>query len=135
MLPKQNQEYKTVHLHRVLLHTSVLTPRLQENPESFWIHLSSVRSLQVRLIPVHIARVGPVVKEQVDEGHLTPVTQHGIEQAGSQAPGESLVADGARVVEVGLRSGLEQQLETVEVVVGSADVEWTHHQRVEGAGT
>ena len=115
-------------------HISLLTPCLQEDPEGLRIHLPPVRSLQRGLIPGHQGRVGPVVQQQVDERHLTPVTQHGVQQAGGQAAGQGLVAHGPVVVEVGLRAGLEQQLEAVEVVVGSADVEGTHHQGVEGAG-
>lgn len=76
-----------------------------------------------------------MVQQQVDECHLTPVSQYSIQQAGGQAAGQSLVTDWTCVVEVGLSTGLEQQPETGEVVVGSTDVERTHHEGVEGAGT
>lgn len=113
----------------------LLTPSLQEDLERLRIDLPPVRSLQLGLIPGHEGRVGPVIQQQVDEGHLASMSQHSIQEAGGQAAGQSLLADRPRVVEVRLSAGLEQQPETVEVVVSCTDVEWTHHQRVEGAST
>ena len=111
----------------------LLTLRLQEDLERLRIHLPPIRSLQLWLVPGHEGRVGPVVQQQVDEGHLTTMPQHSIQQAGGQATGQSLLADRPSVVEIGLSAGLEQQPETVEVVVCCADVERAHHQSVEGA--
>lgn len=47
---------------------------------------------------------------------------------------EALRVDGAAAVEVGVRPGLEQQLEALQVVVGGADVQWADHQGGEAPG-
>lgn len=76
-----------------------------------------------------------MVQQQVDEAHLASMSQHCVEQAGGEAPSQGLLADGPRVVKVGLRTGLEQQTERFEMMVGSADVERTHHQGAKGSST
>lgn len=113
----------------------LLTFLLQKDLECLWIHVPPISSLELRLIPRHEGGVSPMIQQQVDEGHLTPVSQHGIQQARGQAAGQSLLANRARVVEIRLSASLEQQPEAVEVVVGGADVEGTHHQGVEGTST
>lgn len=119
---------------RVSMHQQLgLTAGLQEDLQRLRIHLPPVGGLKLRLVPGHQGRLGAVVEKQVDEGRLAAVPQHGVQQAGGQAAGQRLLADWTRVVEVGLSSGLEQQAEAVQVVVGGADVQGTHHQCVESA--
>lgn len=60
--------------------------------------------------------------------------QDGIHDTAGGAPVEALRVDRAIAVEVGVRPGLEQQLEALEVVVGGTDVQGAHHQGGEAPG-
>lgn len=61
------------------------------------------------------------------------MSQDSIHHTDRGAPGEALDVDGATAVKIRVGSGLEQQLEALEVVIGSADVQRADHQGSERA--
>lgn len=111
-----------------------LTSGLSEDLQRLGVHFPSASGLWAQGLPLDQVQVGSKLHEQAHEGCLAAVPQDGIHDAARGAPVEALRVDRAVAVEVGVRPGLEQQLEALKVVVGGADVQGAHHQGGEAPG-
>ena len=105
-----------------------LTSGFFKDLQRLGVHLPPASRFWAQGLPLDQVQVGSELHQQADKGRLTAVTQDSVHDTAGRAPVETLRVDGAVAIEVRVRPRLQQQLEALQVVVGSADVQWADHQ-------